>query len=173
MSLYSLIKGKSIKYVPTFSTPNAIKALNPLKIKPDKDSDIELLIKEVVDTLNKNETNIVSVVCTVLNGKAHNFLIIKNNNYIAIVDHKLDKKYWINNDEWYRKQNNYRYIIDEISFRIFQKVKIHFIPIDEEIVLYCPLYRQYNELGVNACNIYVDNWIAKHIHNQMAMSMSS
>lgn len=32
------------------------------------------------------------------------------------------------------------------------------------------LYRQYNEVGVNACNIYVDNWIAKHIHRQKAKS---
>lgn len=133
MSLYSLKRGKSIKYIPTFSTPNAIKSLNPLKIKLDRDDDIEILINDIVCTFNK-ETDIVSVVCTVLGGKAHNFLIIKDRFDIAIVDHKLDKKYWIDNDEWDRKRNNYRYIIDEISFRIIKEVKIRFIPIDEEIV---------------------------------------
>ena len=68
------------------------------------------------------------------------------------------------NDE----RNNYKYIIDEVSRRIFQKIMIKFIDTDKEIVENCPLYRQKMDVekGINACNVYVDNWIAKHIHIQ-------
>lgn len=123
------------------------------------------MITDIISLITTNkDTNIVSVVCSVPNGKCHNFLIIKLNHSIGIVDHKHDSRYMKTMEN--NQKNNYKYIIDEVSRSIFQNIMIKFIDIDKEIIEKCPIYRQKidEEQGINACNVYVDNWIAKHIH---------
>jgi hypothetical protein len=83
------------------------------------------LITDIISLITTNkDTNIVSVVCSVPNGKCHNFLIIKLNHSIGIVDHKHDSRYMKTMEN--NQKNNYSFnekyrhlhILDDDAYHI-------------------------------------------------------